>query len=153
MTSKEKLASPLVFVAGQTKILPRSEGIVLVAADARAVVPIVLLLEMGQYSSMNDSSDIINAFPNRHINFKVLTPTYASLSLAKFQLIATAFVPPSASIQYGCEALSRTSRIRHYARVSILFTISLMSIGLNWWQTIKTFRQENKTRLTKNCWI
>lgn len=46
MTSKEKLTLSLVHVAGQTKIPPRSEGMVFVATEAKELVQIGQLLEL-----------------------------------------------------------------------------------------------------------
>lgn len=99
MTTKEENASLMVHMARQTKIPPRSEGIVFVATDRKELVQTGPLLERDSIQEWTKSTGIIHAFLYRPFNVIVLNTTNDLLFFLKHLRIATELPPSSAIIR------------------------------------------------------
>lgn len=104
----EEDAPELVSVARQTKIISMSEGILLVATDARWLVWIGSLVEWDGTQACTTASDIIDALPARPFTVIIASPTIALLYFRKNLRFATAHHPPSAIIRNKCDEASQT---------------------------------------------
>lgn len=106
MRITEKDASRLVRVVRQAKIPQRSEGISIVATDARELIQIGLLLEFARTRAWMAASGIIDAFSNRPFNVIVVNLPSVSDPLAIHQQISASFSPTAAVTPNKCDALS-----------------------------------------------
>lgn len=141
----------LVHVARKTKIRPWSEGIVLVATDARRLLQIEPLLEWDSIQAWTTASGIINAIPTRPINVIVRKPKNVPFFLATNQRNATALSPPSAVVHNKYDELSPYSSNLSLCESVKLFHTLLHVNRLQKMINHERVIQKDETRLTEDC--
>lgn len=107
-------------------------------------------VSVGQYSAMNEASDIIDTLPNRSFNVIVLSLTNNPFSVPKHQRVATVLPLPSAIVRDDCdETFAYTSKRPLYRIVNFVHH----QFHVEWIQKIAIYeqvKQRAETRLTKD---